>query len=187
MSEHLLYVLRHGATEWSSTGRHTGRTDVPLNAQGEDQARALRPPDELVRPVVLSSPRSRAVRTAELAGLRVTGTLGELTEWDYGEYEGSTTDQIRETVPGWTLWTHPVPGGESADQVGSRADRVLERVRPTLDGADVVLVGHGHFGRVLIARWLGLPAVAGVHFALRPARFAVLGHERGTPQLRSLG
>jgi broad specificity phosphatase PhoE len=186
VSEHLLYLLRHGETEWSATGRHTGRTDVPLNAHGEEQARALRGLDGLRRPTVLCSPRRRALRTAELAGLPITEVTGELAEWDYGDYEGVTTDEIRKTVPGWTMWTHPVPGGESAEQVSERADAVLERSRKALADGDVVLVGHGHFGRVLVARWLGLPAVSGVHFLLQPGGMAVLGHERGAPQVQGL-
>ncbi|OZM73716.1 acid phosphatase [Amycolatopsis antarctica] len=185
-----LFLLRHGQTEWSADGRHTGRTDIDLTGTGVEQARAARRTvaamlgDGPVR--VLASPRRRALRTAELAGLTVDETTEELGEWDYGDYEGITTAQIRETVPGWTVWTHPVPGGESAEQVGARADRVLARLGcPPVD-EDVVLVGHGHFSRVLIARGLGLPAAAGVHFGLEPATVSVLGEERGTPQLRHL-
>lgn len=185
------YLLRHGQTDWSTSGRHTGRTDVPLNTEGEQGAleaghllRALRGSARLV--IVLSSPRSRALRTAELAGLTVDEVTEDLAEWDYGEYEGLTTAQIRERVPGWTVWTHPCPGGESADQVGARAVKVIERIRAVLPHGDVILVGHGHFSRVLVAGWIGLPAPSGVHFGLEAAGIAVLGGERGVPQVHRL-
>ncbi|WP_199432442.1 acid phosphatase [Qaidamihabitans albus] len=189
--DHALYLLRHGETEWSATGRHTGRTDLPLTAAGEDQARAAgrtyaHMRDQRSVPLVLSSPRERALRTAELAGLRIDEKTEELAEWDYGDYEGLTTDRIRETVPGWTVWSHAVPGGESAAQVAARADTLLPRVRQTLAHADVVLVGHGHFSRVLVARWLGLDVTAGVHFKLGPAGLTVLGDERGEPRIDHL-
>ncbi|TVT25783.1 acid phosphatase, partial [Amycolatopsis rhizosphaerae] len=187
--DHELFLLRHGQTEWSSNGRHTGRTDIPLTAAGENQARAagltlggLRKGPALV----LSSPRHRAVRTAELAGLVVDETTEDLAEWDYGDYEGLTTPQIRENAPDWTVWSQPIPGGESAEQVTARADKVLQRAREALVDTDVILVGHGHFGRVLIARWLGLPAAGGVHFGLDPAGLAVLGDERGVPKIQHL-
>lgn len=186
---HELFLLRHGQTEWSVNGRHTGRTDIPLTAAGENQARSagltlstLRMGDALV----LSSPRQRAVRTAELAGLVVDEATEDLSEWDYGEYEGFTTGAIREKVPGWTIWTHPAPGGESAEQVSARADKLLDRVRAALADTEVILVGHGHFSRVLLARWIGLPATAGVHFALNPGGVSVLGDERGEPQIQHL-
>ncbi|SFB61888.1 probable phosphoglycerate mutase [Amycolatopsis marina] len=188
--ENRLYLIRHGQTEWSANGRHTGRTDLPLTADGEQQAiaagealRALRGDAE---GVVLSSPRRRALRTAELAGLDVADITEDLAEWDYGDYEGITTEEIRRTVPGWTVWSHPSPGGETAAQVSARADLALEHARAALRRTDVILVGHGHFGRVLVARWLGLEANAGVHFRLDPAGVTVLGHERGVPQIRQL-
>jgi broad specificity phosphatase PhoE len=187
--EHQLYLLRHGQTEWSASGRHTGRTDIPLTGEGEDQARAAGEALRALRDgplLVLSSPRRRAVRTAALAGLRVDETIEDLAEWDYGDYEGLTTEEIRRRVPGWTVWSHPAAGGETAGQVAARADKVLTRVREALTGTDVILVGHGHFGRVLVSRWLGLPAAYGVHFGLEPASVSVLGHERGEPQLRHL-
>lgn len=184
-----MYLLRHAQTEWAASGRHTSRTDVPLTEYGEQRAgqlgallARLRGPDAKP-PVVLSSPRRRALRTAELAGLRAPMVVGELTEWDYGSYEGLTTPQIRESVPGWTVWTHPCPGGESAQEVSARADRVLARLTELRALGDVVLVGHGHFSRVLTARWIGLPATSGVHFALDPGGLTVLGHERGVPRL----
>ena len=185
-----LYLLRHGETEWSLDGRHTGRTDIDLTPAGERQARAAKAVLAAVRgdgPLrVLTSPRRRALRTAELAGLRVDETTEELAEWDYGDYEGITTDRIRETVPGWTVWSHPIPGGESAGDVAARADRVLGKLDGLLGDSDVVVVGHGHFSRVLVARRLGLPAPAGVHFGLEPASVSALGDERGVPQLRHL-
>jgi broad specificity phosphatase PhoE len=187
-----VYLLRHGETEWSLSGQHTGVTDIPLTDNGEQQARraglvisALR--GTAVPPArVFSSPRKRAIRTAELAGLEVDDTLDELTEWDYGDYEGLTTDQIRESVPGWTVWTHPAPGGEEAKQVSDRADAVLAKVRNLLPCGDIVLVGHGHFTRVLIARWLGLPVDQGVHFGLDAGGTSVLDRERGEPRIGRL-
>ncbi|MCP2258713.1 putative phosphoglycerate mutase [Streptoalloteichus tenebrarius] len=187
--EPAVYLIRHGETEWSATGKHTSYSDVPLTDNGERVARAagailtrLRGTDE--RPaLVLSSPRQRALRTAELAGLAPDEVTEELAEWNYGEYEGLTTPEIRQTVAGWTVWTHPVPGGEDPGQVTDRADAVLTRARAALDQGDVVLVGHGHFSRVLTARWIGLPATAGVHFGLEAAGIGVLGHERGVPQI----
>jgi probable phosphoglycerate mutase len=136
--------------------------------------------------LVVSSPRQRALRTAELAGLTVTEVTEDVAEWDYGEYEGLSTPKIRETVPGWTVWTHESPGGETAPEVGARAAAVVERVRALLPDGDVVLVGHGHFSRVLVATWLGLPATSGVHFALDAAAISVLGEERGVPQIKRL-
>jgi broad specificity phosphatase PhoE len=187
--DHELFLLRHGQTEWSVNGRHTGRTDIPLTPAGVSQARAAGLTLSGLRKgpaLVLSSPRQRAVRTAELAGLVVNETTEDLAEWDYGEYEGITTPQIRETVPDWTVWTGPIPGGETGAQVAARADRLLERVRAALADTEVILIGHGHFSRVVVARWLGLPASAGVHFGLDPAGVSVLGDERGEPKIEHL-
>lgn len=181
-------LLRHGETQWSLSGQHTGRTDIPLTARGQDRARALGPLLAALRgtqdpPVlVLSSPLSRATETAELAGLRPE-VDERLREWDYGDCEGRTTEDIRDDVPGWTVWTHPCPGGETAAQVGRRADAVLERASAARERGDVVLVGHGHFSRVLAARWLGQPAAAGVHYAMDAGSLTVLGDERGVPRL----
>jgi probable phosphoglycerate mutase len=188
MSAGRIFLLRHGQTEWSVSGKHTGRTDVPLTERGRGLAKAA---GELIRTVrggeppalVLTSPRARARDTAELAGLVPDRTDERLAEWDYGEYEGRTTPEIRETVPGWTVWTHPCPGGETAAQVEARADAVLTDVRAALPGGDAVLVGHGHFSRVLIARWIGLAATEGVRFAMEAPSWAVLGDERGVPRL----
>jgi len=136
-----LWLIRHGETEWSRSGRHTSRTDIPLTANGEQQAIALRGMLAAVHPVfVLSSPRQRALRTAELAGLAVDTLDDDLVEWDYGEYEGMTTQEIRKAAPGWSLWTHPLPGGETPLQVAARADRVLARAAARLDEGPVVLV-----------------------------------------------
>ncbi|MGI5125597.1 acid phosphatase [Pseudonocardia sp. CA-107938] len=182
-----VFLLRHGETEWSLSGQHTGRTDIPLTERGRKLAvdagnlwRTLHHDASPVR--VLSSPRARARDTAELAGLKVDSYDERLVEWDYGDYEGLTTPQIRESVPDWTVWTHPCPGGETAEQVGARADDVIAEVR-SADG-DVVLVGHGHFSRVLMARWIGLPAAEGVRVTMDPASWSVLGDERGVPSLK---
>lgn len=185
MSVPRVFLLRHGETEWSKSGKHTGRTDIPLTDRGRALAKAT---GEVGRhllhgtsALVISSPRSRARVTAELAGLHVDRIDERLAEWDYGDYEGITTEEIRETVPGWTVWTHPCPDGETADEVAARADSVLADARAA--EGDVVLVGHGHFSRVLVSRWLQRPADEGVHYAMDPAGWAVLGDERGVPQL----
>lgn len=183
-----ILLLRHGETEWSRTNRHTGRTDIPLTARGRDLARTA---GELGRQLldgrapalVLTSPRIRAIDTAELAGLKPDRTDERLGEWDYGEYEGATTVEIRETVPDWTVWTHPSPGGESAEQVQQRVDAVLAEAAAVLPDGDIVLVGHGHLSRVLMARWIGLPATEGVRFAMDAPAWSVLDAERGVAQL----
>lgn len=177
-----IWLVRHGETEWSRTGKHTGRTDVPLTPKGEQQAAALAPLFADLRPaLVLSSPRTRAQRTAELAGLRVDAIDDDLCEWDYGQYEGLTTPEIRETVPGWTLWTHFVPGGDSPAVVAERADRVLRRAIGAIGQGPVVLIAHGHICRVIGARWIGLTALDGGKFTLGTAAPSVLGSEHGTP------
>jgi broad specificity phosphatase PhoE len=175
-----LWLIRHGETEWSRTGRHTIRTDLPLTPHGEQQALALGEVLRGLQPAfVLCSPRQRARQTADLAGLTVDAIDADLTEWDYGDYEGQTSAQIREQVPGWTLWTHPVPGGETAAEVSERADRVLQRAVRHLADGPVVLVAHGHISRVIGARWIGLPAAAGGRLALGTAAPSVLGAEHG--------
>jgi len=191
-----LILLRHGQTEWSQAGKHTGRTDVPLTPRGVADAAALAP--MLARrplEAVFTSPASRARRTAELAGLDGAGgrfpvkTDPDLWEWDYGGYEGMTTARIREQVPGWYLWQDGViPGdadhpGETVEQVGARADRVLERAWAYLgDGVgEVALVAHGHVLRVLTARWLGLPPVDGRLFRLDTGTVSTLGTEHDEP------
>ncbi|QVI23687.1 acid phosphatase [Nocardia tengchongensis] len=178
--EFRLIVLRHGETAWSAARRHTGRTDIPLTEIGEAQARSagtlLRGVD-LSNPLVLSSPRQRALRTAELAGLTGVIVDDDLVEWDYGEYEGLTTPEIQRMSPGWTIWTGAVPEGESAEHVRKRADHVLATVIPELATRDVVLVGHGHFSRALIARWAEFEVVEGRRFFLSTAAVTVLGHD----------
>src|SRR2546429_9132686 len=148
-----LYLLRHGQTEWSESGRHAGRTAVPLSPDGEQRARGAgrmlaRLRGDTPPALVLCSPRTRARRTAELAGLTPDEITEDLAEWDYGDYEGLTTPQIRANIPEWTVLTHPCPGGETAERIGARAAKLIERIRPELAGGDVILVGHGHFSRV---------------------------------------
>jgi broad specificity phosphatase PhoE len=177
-----LTLLRHGETEWSANGRHTSRTELDLTPHGEDQARALAPAVAGRRFVtVLVSPRRRAQRTAELAGLAVSEIDADLSEWDYGEYEGITTADIHKRRPDWSLWTDGAPGGESPEQVGARVDRLLAKVRPLLADGDVALVGHGHSLRVVGARWIGLPASRGGLFELGTGTVSVLGFEHGSP------
>ena len=177
-------LVRHGETEWSSSGRHTSVTDLPLTEQGRDEAMPLAgrlAGVEFAR--VLTSPRLRARETCELAGLGARAEVDDdLVEWDYGSYEGLTTEQIRARVPGWTIFTHGAPGGETPEQVAERADRVIARVE-TEDGL-VALFSHGHFLRVLGARWAGLPAEAGAGLALDTATLNFFGHEREHRVLR---
>jgi probable phosphoglycerate mutase len=177
-----IVLLRHGQTEWSASGRHTSYTDLDLTDEGERQARELGQALAARRfAAVLTSPRRRAYRTAELAGLVVTRVEDDLREWDYGEYEGVTTAQIREHRPDWNLWTDGCPGGEFPGQVGDRIDRVLAAVAPLLPTGDVVLCGHGHASRVAGARWVGLPAPDGGRLRLDTGSVSLLGHEHGRP------
>ena len=174
-------LVRHGETEWSRMGRHTSHTDVALTDTGRRQAitigERLRTQDFAL---VLTSPLSRAADTCLLAGYSdVAHVTDDLREWDYGEYDGRTTADIRREVPGWAVWTHRVPGGETVEQVGARVDRVIELARAA--GGDVVLFGHAHALRVLGACWCGLPPVDGRLLALDPATLSVLGYERETP------
>jgi broad specificity phosphatase PhoE len=187
-----LILVRHGETEWSRDGKHTGRTDVPLTPAGEAAAAALAP--MLARRdivAVFTSPARRAVTTAALAGLDNAKPDPELWEWDYGGYEGLTTAQIREQRPGWYLWRDGViPGdaehpGETVDQVGQRVDRVLGRVTPLLDDGDVALVAHGHVLRVLTARYLGLEPSAGRLFRLDTGTISTLESEHDEPVISS--
>ena len=172
-----LVLIRHGQTEWSATGRHTSYSDLALTSEGESQAQALaaRLAGRTFE-AVLASPRVRALRTAELAGLTMTDVDTDLAEWNYGEYEGLTTEEIREHRRDWSLWTDGAPGGESPAEVSVRIDRVLHRVS-TVDG-EVAIVGHGHALRVLTARWLGLPVRDGALFRLDSGTISELGHER---------
>jgi probable phosphoglycerate mutase len=176
-------LVRHGETEWSRTGRHTGRTDVPLTEEGERQARAV---GEALRgrqfALVLSSPLTRALSTARLAGFEPE-IWEDLAEWDYGEYDGVTTPEIREKVPDWTVWGYGALGGESVADLAARADRVVERLLAA--GGDVLIFSHGHFLRVLTARWLGLGAAEGRLFALDSGTLSTLGFEREQRVIRS--
>ena len=182
MNGRQLVLVRHGETQWSRTGRHTGRTDVALTELGQRQADAL---GSMLRgrsfATVLVSPLQRATETLRRASVDAARVLvlEELVEWDYGDYEGLTTEEIRRSVPDWTIWTAPVPGGESAADVGRRADLVIARALDESD--DVAIFSHGHLLRVLTARWLGLDVPAGRHFALDTATVSILGYERDTP------
>ena len=181
---HDIVLIRHGETEWSVSGQHTGRTDIPLTDTGRQQAEALgRRVAAWTFARVLSSPMSRAVETCRLAGL---GDRAELTddlhEWDYGEYDALRTVDIRKERPGWTVWKDGAPGGETVGDVGRRADRVLEVARAA--GGDVALFGHGHMLRVIGARWIDLPPDYGARLGLSTATISVLGWERETPVIQ---
>jgi broad specificity phosphatase PhoE len=176
-----ILLVRHGETEWSRSGKHTGRTDIPLTDEGRRQAELLRARlagHRFAR--VLTSPLQRAAETCRLAGLGETAeTRTELLEWDYGRYEGLTTPEIRVDVPGWTVWRDGCPGGETAEEVGRRVDPLVAELR-TLE-EDAIVFAHGHLLRVLTARWLTLPPETGAHFALSTAAVSILGYERETP------
>ena len=172
-----LYLIRHGETAWSLTGQHTGRTDILLTEQGEQDARELA---ERLRAVrfsrVFTSPRQRARRTCELVGLDAVAEIEpDLAEWDYGDYEGQRSVEIRKGRPDWNLFRDGCPGGESPAQVSERADRVIARLR-ALEG-NIAIFSHGHFGRVLAARWIGLPVGQAQHFLLSTASLSILGYE----------
>ena len=177
-------LLRHGSTEWALARPHTRPTDIPLTDKGRVLAEANA---ELGRQLlgdrtpalVLTSPRARARDTAELVGLRVDRTDDRLVEWNYGEYEGRTTKDIQKERPGWSIWTDGAPGGETPEQVSARADDLIADLVTTLDEGDVVLVGHGHFSRVLLTRWIELPVSEGSRFLMDAPAWAVLGYEHG--------
>ena len=175
---HEIWLVRHGETEWSASGRHTGRTDVPLTPAGRRQAETLgRHLGGRAFALVLTSPMSRAFDTARIAGFGDAQPTIDLMEWDYGEFEGRTTAQIRERFPGWTIWTGPWPGGETPAEVGARVDRVIDRcLDPGVKG-DSLLFSHGHVLRVLTARWLGRSPEDGAHYALGTATLSILGWE----------
>jgi probable phosphoglycerate mutase len=176
-------VVRHGETEWSLSGRHTGRTDLPLTEHGREQAGDLAGRLSAWRfALVLCSPLARARETCELAGVGAGAEIcDDLREWDYGDYEGLTTPQIRERNPEWVLWRDGCPGGETPQQVGERADRVIARLRGA--GGDAAAFAHGHILRVLTARWLGMEVAAGARFALFAGAVSTLGFERETEVL----
>ena len=183
--EQHVWLVRHGETEWARLGRHTGRTDVPLTETGREQARALgRRLAGAHFGLVLTSPLSRAAETAQLAGFEGVALVEpDLREWDYGALEGRLTAEIREDYPGWSIWTGPWPEGETIEEVGARADRVLARLRDA--AGDVLLFSHGHLLRVLAARWLGLPPASGSLFALGTATVSILGSDREHPVIES--
>jgi len=179
-------LVRHGQTEWSKSGQHTGRTDLPLTEAGVAEARATgRMLESTKFDLVLTSPRQRARVTAELAGLHDPVVDDDLQEWDYGDLEGLTTPQIREKYPDWTIWTGPWPGGETPEQVGARADRAIARCLGEPPGAKIAVVAHGHFLRVFGARWLGASVEAGKGLTLSTAAICRLGWEHDWRTLRT--
>jgi broad specificity phosphatase PhoE len=179
-----VYLIRHGETEWSLSGQHTGITDIPLTENGRKVAKLLAPVLARERfALVVTSPLERARETCELAGLGERAEIErDLMEWNYGEYEGLTTKNIRAQKPRWMLFTDGCPGGETPEQVGVRADRVIARVRAVK--GNVALFAHGHIFRVFAARWLGLPVAAGCHFLLDTATLNILSYYRGIPAVQ---
>jgi broad specificity phosphatase PhoE len=174
----VLWLIRHGETQWSRSGRHTGHTDVPLTERGREQARDLQSQLATQRFTrVVSSPLQRAAETCRLAGFDGDAVeyWDDLMEWDYGDYEGRSTPDIRRDVPDWMIWDAGVPNGETLEQLGERADRLLARLAD--EDGDIALFGHGHFSRVLGVRWLGLPTQASRLLALDTASLSVLGYE----------
>lgn len=177
-----VWLIRHGATEWSESGRHTSVTDLPLLPEGEAAARKI--PARIAGQsfaTVLASPLQRARRTAELAGFADAVVDERLVEWAYGDYEGLTSTQIRQSDPGWTLWSHPVPNGETREQVATRLDRVIEDLR-RLEGPALIFA-HGHILRALAARWLGLEVAFGRYLVLGTATLSVLGWDKSHPAI----
>jgi len=190
VEQHRLLLLRHGETEWSLSGRHTGRTELDLTETGREQAKLAADALDVLsldNPLVVSSPRKRALVTAELAGLTVDEASPLLAEWNYGDYEGLTTKEIRQSVPDWLVWTHGCPGGESPQQVSDRADSAIEFALEQMKSRDVLFVGHGHFSRAVVTRWVQLEISEGIRFAMVAASIAVCGHEHGVRQISALG
>lgn len=183
-----LLVIRHGQTEWSASGKHTGRTDVPLTDRGRDEARdAARTLSGWTLERAYTSPLGRARETAEIVAPTCGLTVdADLVEWDYGVYEGETTPQTRERIPGWSVWTHPIDGGESHDDVGARVDRFLDRFDAEVPEGNAVAFAHGHYLAILIARWCGLAPVEGRRFALATATVSLLGWHREDRVIRAL-
>jgi broad specificity phosphatase PhoE len=181
-----LYFIRHGETEWSLSGQHTGRTDIALTAHGDDQARALgRRLRETRFSRVLTSPSRRARRTCELVGLHTAAEIKPgLAEWDYGEYEARTSVDIAQTWPGWNVFRDGGPGGETPEQIGHRADRLIAELSG--QAGNIALFSHGQFGSVLAVRWIGLAVIEGEHFSLAPASLSILGHNPGHADVRSI-
>lgn len=187
---HRLVLLRHAETEWSLSGQHTGFTELDLTDNGRAQAVAAGPALADLRlddPKVISSPRQRAVETAELAGLTIDAKSELLAEWDYGCYEGLTTAEIHKSQPDWSIWTHGSPEGESVAQVSERADRTVALALDLMTSHDVVFVSHGHFSRAVITRWVQLPLVEGSRFGMTAGSIALCGFEHGIRQLGALG
>ncbi len=181
-----IFLLRHGATEWSESGQHTGLTDIPMTEAGLEEARALGPlVAGLNFALVLSSPLTRAMQTAELAGLEGVEAEPDLLEWDYGKVEGRTTAEMREDEPDWTVFDGEIAGGETGDEVGARIDRVIARCLAA--GGDTALIGHGHSLRILAARWLGLEPRDGRLFHLASGTLSELSWEREQPVIKSWG
>jgi broad specificity phosphatase PhoE len=180
-----LWLVRHGETTWSLSGQHTGRTDIPLTPHGVKQAELLgRRLTGHKFELVLTSPLQRARETCRLAGeLASAHDDPDLMEWDYGAFEGRTAAEIQREIPGWSIWTSPASRGETADQVGARADRVIARALAA--GGDVALFAHGHILRILSARWLRLPAIHGRHLALDTASLSLLDHEHDERVIRT--
>ncbi|MBE1547391.1 putative phosphoglycerate mutase [Mycobacterium sp. OAS707] len=188
--QHRLFLLRHGETEWSKSGQHTSRTELDLTETGREQAKLTADALSVLtldNPLVVSSPRQRALVTAELAGLKVDEVSPLLSEWDYGDYEGLTTKQIQEKVPDWLVWTHGCPGGESLQQVSERADKAIAYALEQMESRDVLFVGHGHFSRAVLTRWVELQISEGIRFAMVAASIAVCGFEHGVRQISALG
>jgi len=179
-----VFAIRHGETAWSISGQHTSTTDLPLTDHGRKLAERMRPVlAAKAFGLILCSPMQRARETCALVGLGDKAVIdADLAEWNYGEYEGLTTDQIQETAPGWLLFHDGCPGGETPEQVGARVDRVIARSRAA--GADTALFAHGHVLRVFAARWIGLPPSAGQHFLLDTGTLCVLGYYREIPAVR---
>lgn len=179
-----IYLIRHGQTSWSLSGQHTGSTDIALTPHGEDEARRLGPYlGGIAFSRVLSSPRRRALRTAELAGITAPIDIEpDLAEWDYGDFEGRRSVEIRQTWPGWEIFRDGCPGGESPQQIIERADRLIDQLC-SLTGT-IALFSHGHFGRSLVTRWIGLDLIEAQHFVLGTATFSILGFDPSHPETR---
>jgi probable phosphoglycerate mutase len=190
VGNHRLVLFRHGETEWTQTRQHTSRTDIDLIEEGREQALMAAHTLEhlgLDNPFVVSSPRKRALVTAALAGLKVDEVSPLLAEWDYGDYEGLTTAQIRTQTPDWLVWTYGCPGGESVDQVSLRADEAVACALDHMAERDVVFVSHGHFSRSILTRWVEQPLREGARYGFGTATVAVCGFEHGLRQLSALG
>ena len=179
-----LYLMRHGETEWSVSGQHTGTTDIPLTASGEEEARRLAPRLSSIRfSAALCSPRQRALKTAELAGLGALARVEpDLAEWDYGDYEGLRTSEIHKERMDWNIFADGCPNGELPDQVSARADRLIQKLEG-LDG-NVALISHGHFSRVLAARWMGMPVISGQRCMLDTGTLSILQDDPRHPENR---